>query len=35
LPDMLAAAEAASGERPIDERMHDLVRRHSLKPLFV
>jgi aryl-alcohol dehydrogenase-like predicted oxidoreductase len=35
LPHVLAAAESFSGERPTDERMRDLVQRHSLKPLFV
>ena len=35
LPYVLAAAEGASGERPTDERMQELVRRHSLEPLFV
>ncbi len=35
LPDVLAAAEGFSGERPTDERMRDLVQRHALKPLFV
>jgi aryl-alcohol dehydrogenase-like predicted oxidoreductase len=35
LPHVLAAAEAFSGERPSDERMHDLVQRLSLTPLFV
>lgn len=35
LPHVLAAAEEFSGERPIDERMRELDRTHSLKPLFV
>jgi predicted aldo/keto reductase-like oxidoreductase len=35
LPLVLAAAEEFSGERPSDERMNELVRRHSLRPLFV
>jgi hypothetical protein len=35
LPLVLAAAEEFSGERPSDERMDELVRRHSLRPLFV
>ena len=35
LPQVLAAAEGFTGERPGDEPMRDLVRRHSLKPLFV
>jgi aryl-alcohol dehydrogenase-like predicted oxidoreductase len=35
LPSVLAAAERFSGERPSDERMQDLVQRHSVKPLFV
>ena len=35
LPHVLAAAEGFSGDRPSDERMRDLVQRHSLKPLFV
>ena len=35
LPHVLAAAEEFAGERPSDERMSELVRRHSLKPLFV
>jgi predicted aldo/keto reductase-like oxidoreductase len=32
---VLAAAEEFAGERPSDERMNELVQRHSLKPLFV
>jgi predicted aldo/keto reductase-like oxidoreductase len=35
LPYVLAAAEEFAGERPSDERMNELVQRHSLKPLFV
>ena len=35
LPLVLAAAEEFSGERPIDERMREFDRIHSLKPLFV
>ena len=35
LPPVLAAAEEFAGERPSDEQMNDLVRRHSLRPLFV
>jgi aryl-alcohol dehydrogenase-like predicted oxidoreductase len=35
LPLVLAAAEGFAGERPSDEQMNDLVRRHSLRPLFV
>jgi len=35
LPHVLTAAEEFSGERPNDERMRELVQRHSLKPLFV
>ncbi|MBA3363962.1 MAG: hypothetical protein H0T07_06120 [Actinobacteria bacterium] len=35
LPHVLAAAEGFSGERPSDGRMHELIRRHSVKPLFV
>src|SRR6266540_1063196 len=35
LPHVLAAAEEFSGERPIEERMHEFVRTHSMKPLFV
>jgi hypothetical protein len=35
LPHVLAAAEGSTGKRPSDERMLDLVERHSLKPLFV
>jgi hypothetical protein len=32
---VLAAVEEFSGERPTDERMHEPLPRHSLKPLFV
>jgi hypothetical protein len=35
LPLVLAAAEEFATERPSDERMHELVQRHTLKPLFV
>jgi aryl-alcohol dehydrogenase-like predicted oxidoreductase len=35
LPHVLAAAENPSKERPSDERLHELVRRRSLTPLFV
>ncbi len=35
LPRVLAAAEEFSGERPSDERMHELVLRRSMTPLFV
>ena len=35
LPHVLAAAEEFAGERPSDERMNELVQRHSLKSLFV
>jgi aryl-alcohol dehydrogenase-like predicted oxidoreductase len=35
LPSVLSAAEEYSGERPIDERMNELVRRRSLTPLFI
>jgi aryl-alcohol dehydrogenase-like predicted oxidoreductase len=35
LPRVLAAAGSFSGERPSDERMHELVRRLSVAPLFV
>jgi predicted aldo/keto reductase-like oxidoreductase len=35
LPYVLAAAEGFAGERPSDEHMNELVRRHSLRPLFV
>ena len=35
LPLVLAAAEGFAAERPSDERMNELVRRHALKPLFV
>jgi aryl-alcohol dehydrogenase-like predicted oxidoreductase len=35
LPAVLTAAEGFSGERPSDERMHELVRERSVRPLFV
>ena len=35
LPLVLSAAEEFSGERPSDERMSELVQRHSLTPLFI
>ncbi len=35
LPLVLSAAEEFSGERPSDERMNELVQRHSLTPLFI
>ena len=35
LPLVLAAAEEFAGDRPSDERMNELVQRHSLRPLFV
>ena len=35
LPLVLTAAEASSVERPSDERMHELVQRLSLTPLFI
>jgi predicted aldo/keto reductase-like oxidoreductase len=35
LPLVLTAAEEFAGERPSDERMSELVQRHSLRPLFV
>ena len=35
LPLVLTAAEEFAGERPNDERMNELVQRHSLRPLFV
>jgi predicted aldo/keto reductase-like oxidoreductase len=35
LPLVLAAAEEFGEERPSDERMHELVQRHPLRPLFV
>jgi predicted aldo/keto reductase-like oxidoreductase len=35
LPHVLAAADEFAGERPSHERMHELVRNRSLKPLFV
>jgi aryl-alcohol dehydrogenase-like predicted oxidoreductase len=34
LPHVLAAAARFSGERPPDQRMHELVQRRSLTPLF-
>jgi predicted aldo/keto reductase-like oxidoreductase len=35
LPLVLATADDFAGERPSDEQMNELVRRHALKPLFV
>lgn len=35
LPYVLAAAEEFAGERPLDEHMIELVKRQSLRPLFV
>ena len=35
LPLVLSAAEEFAGERPSEERMNELVQRHSLRPLFI